>query len=208
MSHHWGLRCVKCKCTRGRVNHGEKIWRDVIRLWPTMKPLAIALRDEKDWPWELEVNIYVSGDSANRGGSSLLPWLLEHADHGIELLSEYYREEEPNKDPPILLLPPKAPTTSPSSQRGKRIWSEDDCTVHDPDHETLHKAWKRLFDEDFDARLATDYEDFGDGTYYTMPNGYSVFASYPGASEIYAPAAPDVPSNVPLPPPLPLPTHD
>lgn len=71
---------------------------------------------------------------------------------------------------------------------GKAIWTEDDCTIHDPDHETLDMAWKRLFGTEWVGAEAILVDDHGDGCEHLMPNGYVVWASWPGASAIYAPA--------------------
>lgn len=113
MSDYGGLRCVRCQCRWGAVNHSEKLWPEVIRLWPAFKPLAIALRDEKKWPWEMDVNIYISGNQAG-DDPSLLGWLLEHADHGIEMVSEYVDcTGLENSHKPVLLLPPIVTQASP-----------------------------------------------------------------------------------------------
>ncbi len=70
--------------------------------------------------------------------------------------------------------------------RGKRLWCEDDCTTQQPDHETLRMAWERLTGSPFSKEVATASEDCGDGDWLRMPNGWLVWYSYPGGSEIWS----------------------
>ena len=70
-------------------------------------------------------------------------------------------------------------------KHGKAVWTEDDCTTNDPDHESLCAAWLRLFSHPLDYKRAVKEEDGGDGHSYLMPNGYIAWASYPGGSSIY-----------------------
>lgn len=108
MSHYSGLRCMKCECCHSHVNHSEELWPKVIEFWPVIRPLFQAKKDAgEQWPWELEVNVYVSGDhDSNNDNLSLFEWLLEHADHGIQMISEYFHCL-PKEHPLVVLLPPK-----------------------------------------------------------------------------------------------------
>ena len=72
-----------------------------------------------------------------------------------------------------------------TEKRGKRIWTEDDCTTNHEDHETLPKAWQRLAGAPFSKDAATASEDCGDGDWLLMPNGWMVWYSYPGGSAIW-----------------------
>jgi hypothetical protein len=67
-------------------------------------------------------------------------------------------------------------------KQGKRLWAEDDAA---PDAERLGAAWLRLFGEAFDHARAVVTIDYGDATFYLMPNGRIAIGSYPGNSEIY-----------------------
>ena len=69
----------------------------------------------------------------------------------------------------------------------KLIWGEDDCTTHDPVHETLEKAYKRITGEDYNKKDAKLTIDEGDGLARHMKNGLIVFQSFPGNSAIYDP---------------------
>ena len=66
----------------------------------------------------------------------------------------------------------------------KKVWSEDDATTHDPDHEHVEKAYKRLVGREFDTRDAIRVNDQGDAIEYEMPEGWFVIMSYPGNSAI------------------------
>lgn len=66
---------------------------------------------------------------------------------------------------------------------GKRIFAEDDA---DRTYERVDEAWKRLFDEELNTKLAIEsYNTDGDEALYLMPNGHIVVISYPGNSAIY-----------------------
>jgi hypothetical protein len=70
--------------------------------------------------------------------------------------------------------------------RGKKLWSEDDCTTRDPDHETLQRAWLRLVGKPMSSYLPPiSKTDAGDGEWLMMLNGMVVWSSYPGGSEIF-----------------------
>ena len=69
----------------------------------------------------------------------------------------------------------------------KTLWTEDDATTSDPDHETIRMAWKRLFDEDFDVvkeQSGVLKIDHGDADEYRFPDGRIALATYPGNSVI------------------------
>lgn len=70
---------------------------------------------------------------------------------------------------------------------GKLVWSEDECTRHDPDHETIGRQWRRRFGEELDAKQTVEREDAGDTFWYRMRNGYVACLSYDGWY-VYAPA--------------------
>lgn len=76
------------------------------------------------------------------------------------------------KRPPINVAPPVA------------LWTEDDATTRDPDHEDLDAAWRRMFGEKLDTADAVDTGSAPDATFYRMPNGATAIVSYPGASMI------------------------
>lgn len=71
---------------------------------------------------------------------------------------------------------------------GKQVWIEDDATIHDPGHETLYHAYRRITGQVYSYKDAIESDDQGDGTLRLMPTGYVVWASYPGGGAIYAPA--------------------
>lgn len=75
-----------------------------------------------------------------------------------------------------------------SDKKTRTIWAEDECTTHDPDHETLEKAYLRIYGEKLDYDAAVSKEDHGDGVEHVMPNGAIVWASFPGGSQIDVPA--------------------
>lgn len=65
------------------------------------------------------------------------------------------------------------------------VWTESDVTTHDPDHETLRKAFLRLFGRELDTSTAIRRRDEGDGILFTFPDGVEVFTSFPGNSQIW-----------------------
>lgn len=65
------------------------------------------------------------------------------------------------------------------------LWSEDDATVSDPDHERLEAAFQRLFGRVFSRSEAVDGLDVGDAVFYLLPNDIVVCCSYPGNDAIY-----------------------
>ncbi len=70
----------------------------------------------------------------------------------------------------------------------KSIWIEDDCTVHDPLHEDLQMAYRRLFMREWDKeekQAAYAIKDQGDGMAYHMPFGVVLWESFPGNSAIF-----------------------
>ena len=69
--------------------------------------------------------------------------------------------------------------------RERRLWAEDDATCYSADHETLRKAWHRLFGEDFDVvKVRAEKIDHGDADEYRLQDGRVAIATYPGNSEI------------------------
>lgn len=76
-----------------------------------------------------------------------------------------------------------------SDRRGRRLWAEDDCTIHDPDHETLEKAFLRLCGVPLNGgsyELGSSRIDCGDGEWIRTDSGLVVWSSYPGGSEIWS----------------------
>jgi hypothetical protein len=64
------------------------------------------------------------------------------------------------------------------------VWSEDDATVNDPDHEFVWDAYKRLYGGIRDNVLGK--QDKGDVIYYKMPDDVLIAFSYPpGDGAIY-----------------------
>lgn len=83
MSCDWGYRCTKDGAeTETWFNHGERILRDCVKVWPEVK----KIRDTKSW--YLEVHIMGFGEM-----SELWDFLEEHYEHGIVLLDEYGKTE-------------------------------------------------------------------------------------------------------------------
>ncbi len=78
-----------------------------------------------------------------------------------------------------------------SSTMGKCLWAEDDCTLNDPDRETLAMAYKKITGVDYKQEDAKINVDVGDGIERHMPTGFIVWASYPGNSAIYKPVQKD-----------------
>lgn len=68
---------------------------------------------------------------------------------------------------------------------GKPIWVEDECTIHDKDHETLGAAWQRLYGHRLSFKDSVSKENLGDCQHYLMLNGKIVQESYPGNNGIY-----------------------
>jgi hypothetical protein len=68
------------------------------------------------------------------------------------------------------------------NKNSSRVWREDDATTGDPDHETLGKAWRRLYGVDNPTALET--HDDGDGVYSLYPRRIVTYTSYPGNDEI------------------------
>lgn len=70
-----------------------------------------------------------------------------------------------------------------ASQNSKSVWTEDEATCGDPDHETIKAAWRRSFGEDYpDVCLAS--WDAGDAVFRLFPKGRVAVCSFPGNSEI------------------------
>jgi hypothetical protein len=63
------------------------------------------------------------------------------------------------------------------------LWVEDDATVGDPGHETLGKAWRRLFGSDLPEKPLESCDD-GDATFNLYHGGVVAIASYPGNNNI------------------------
>lgn len=70
-------------------------------------------------------------------------------------------------------------------ERKEPLWSEDDATVSDPDHERLEAAFHRLFGRPFSRSEAIGGLDVGDAVFYLLPNDIVVCSSYPGNDAIY-----------------------
>lgn len=63
------------------------------------------------------------------------------------------------------------------------VWSEDDADVGLPGHETLDRAYKRIYKAHMPEALET--WDAGDALYGRLPGGIVVCSSYPGNSGIF-----------------------
>lgn len=73
-----------------------------------------------------------------------------------------------------------------SIEHGRTLWMEDDATaLSDPDHETVRKAYLRIFGKEWNPDDVIEKSDEGDGVDYLMPKCV-VWMSYPGNSAIYA----------------------
>lgn len=47
MSHHWGLRCLKCGDECRSVNRGKDLLQNVVMdVWPAVKPLILAMKEQ------------------------------------------------------------------------------------------------------------------------------------------------------------------
>lgn len=91
--------------------------------------------------------------------------------------------------PPIQVL------DEPPWAHWPKVWSEDDATMNDPDHESVCDAWVERYGEDFDEKDAIAVFDGGDCMCYLMAGGRVLEQSYPGNSRIL---------QCPPPPPPPL----
>lgn len=69
-------------------------------------------------------------------------------------------------------------------ERATRVWSEDEATVSDPDHETVNEAFLRIYKVPVPRPLET--WDAGDAVYELLPASLVVVRSYPGNDEILA----------------------
>ncbi len=72
---------------------------------------------------------------------------------------------------------------------GRKLWSEDECTIRCEGHETGRAAWLRIFGEPLPATLGRPMYDEGDTYGFLMPNGATYEESYDGVT-IYAAEAP------------------
>ncbi len=64
--------------------------------------------------------------------------------------------------------------------KGRCLWSEDECTRHDPSAERLPDAWLRLFGETYTRSTLLDEQDLGDTLIRKFPRGRYEVASYEG----------------------------
>lgn len=62
------------------------------------------------------------------------------------------------------------------------VWSEDDATLADPDHEGLSRVLRSLYPTGL-SRLVETY-DVGDAVFYRYADGRVVSSSHPGGSEV------------------------
>ena len=67
-------------------------------------------------------------------------------------------------------------------KQATHVWSEDDATVGHSDHETVDRAFKRIYGVTVPTPLET--LDDGEAYYKRLPMGIVVCESYPGNSEI------------------------
>lgn len=96
---------------------------------------------------------------------------------------------EPPQESPRTYAPPVIVTTTARpawtlDENTSKLWAEDDCTTRDPDHETLARAWQRLFKSDFKVSRCLESWDAGDATYNLHHEGIVTVSSYPGNDEI------------------------
>lgn len=64
------------------------------------------------------------------------------------------------------------------------LWSEDDTTVSDPDHEDLAGAWERIFGTSRSAVTPLKCWDGSDAKFYIYDGGVIAVLSYPGNSDL------------------------
>ena len=69
-------------------------------------------------------------------------------------------------------------------KQATRVWSEDDVTVGQSDHETVDRAFMRIYGVQMLDPLET--WDDGDSFYKRLPMGIVVIESFPGNSGIVA----------------------
>lgn len=70
---------------------------------------------------------------------------------------------------------------TPTWARGKRVWTEDDCTLLDPSAERIGGAWLRLFGEPFPPYgSALAHFNGGDEFATLYPNGRVAWSTYCG----------------------------
>lgn len=69
-------------------------------------------------------------------------------------------------------------------RRACRVWAEDDATTGQLDHETIDRAFLRIYRLPMPAPLET--WDDGESFYKRLPARLVVSESYPGCSEIAA----------------------
>lgn len=67
-------------------------------------------------------------------------------------------------------------------KKAKRVWAEDDATISQLDHETVDRAFKRIYGVTMPNHLEI-YDD-GESVYKRLPMGIVICESYPGNSEI------------------------
>ena len=72
----------------------------------------------------------------------------------------------------------------PEWARWPKVWTEDDATTSDPDHETVDEAWEERYGSRPDRSQSILTYDGGDCECHLMPGERVLVASYPGGSEI------------------------